>query len=71
GADGLAAYRTIIADLSRLLSDTGRAFLEVGAGQAAKVQDLAAEGGFDSLTHADLAAIERVVELRRPEPGQG
>lgn len=71
GADGLAAYRTIIADLPRLLSDTGRAFLEVGAGQAGQVQDLAAEGGFDSLTHADLAGIERVVELRRPGGSEG
>jgi release factor glutamine methyltransferase len=71
GADGLAAYKTIIADLHRLLSETGRAFLEVGAGQAGAVQDLAAEGGFDSLTHADLAGIERVVELRRPKAGQG
>jgi release factor glutamine methyltransferase len=71
GADGLAAYKTIIADLPRLLSESGRAFLEVGAGQAGTVQDFAAEGGFDSLTHADLAGIERVVELRRPEAGQG
>jgi len=71
GADGLAAYRTIIGDLPRLLSDKGRAFLEVGAGQAGQVQDLAAEGGFDSLTHADLAGIERVVELRRPGGPQG
>lgn len=69
GADGLTAYRTIISDLPRLLATGGRAFLEVGAGQAGAVQDLAAEGGFDSLTHADLAGIERVVELRRPAEG--
>jgi release factor glutamine methyltransferase len=71
GPDGLAAYKAIIADLPRLLRENGRAFLEVGAGQAGQVQDFAAEAGFDSLTHADLAGIERVVELRRPEPGQG
>jgi release factor glutamine methyltransferase len=67
GADGLAAYKAILSDMPRLLADSGRGFLEVGAGQATAVQDLASEAGFDSLTHADLAGIERVVELRRPQ----
>ncbi len=72
GPDGLAAYRAIVADAGRLLSASGRVFLEVGAGQAQAVQDMVAEAGFDSLIHADLAGIERVVELRRPaEPIAG
>lgn len=66
GSDGFAAYRAIVADLGRLLTSGGRAFLEIGAGQAEGVRGLAAENGFTSSFERDLAGIERVAVLARP-----
>ncbi len=69
GEDGLDAYRAIIPDLDRLMAENGRAFLEVGAGQADAVAELGAPAGFVSRRHRDLAGIERVVELARRADG--
>jgi len=69
GQDGLDAYRAIIPDLDRLLAEHGRAFLEVGAGQAGAVAGLGATAGYVSKRHRDLAGIERVVELARRADG--
>lgn len=65
GADGLSAYRRIIADLPRLLAPLGVAVLELGAGQQAAVEALANAAG---LTHeacrADLGGVPRALVLR-------
>ncbi len=64
GADGLAAYRAIIADLPRILAPNGLAVLELGAGQAISVAALAAAAGFSCTLRPDLAGIERAACLR-------
>jgi release factor glutamine methyltransferase len=63
GADGLAAYRSIVADLGRLLKPGGFAVFEVGQGQAAEVAALAALAGFIAETRDDLAGLGRAVTL--------
>ena len=65
GIDGLDAYRAILADLGRLLSEQGRAFLEVGSGQAGAVLALAGGCGFDAVSRRDLAGVDRVIEIWR------
>jgi release factor glutamine methyltransferase len=65
GADGLAAYRVILARLDAILATKGAAFLEVGAGQAQSVSELAEMRDFEAQRHKDLVGIDRVVELRR------
>ncbi|CAN5283400.1 peptide chain release factor N(5)-glutamine methyltransferase [soil metagenome] len=65
GPDGLAAIRTIVADLGRLLGEGGSGFVEIGAGQAAAVAKIAANHGFSTRMITDLAGIERVAFLSR------
>lgn len=65
GADGLDAYRAILADLDRLMARRGRGFLEVGFDQGKKVADLAEEHGFSTRFHRDLGGIDRVIEMFR------
>ncbi|HEV7960763.1 MAG TPA: peptide chain release factor N(5)-glutamine methyltransferase [Rhizomicrobium sp.] len=66
GGDGLAAYHDLAGLLPRLLRPGGLAFLELGQGQAARVELL-----FQGLTvvHVapDLAGIPRVLVLRAPK----
>jgi release factor glutamine methyltransferase len=65
GADGLDAYRLIVADLPRLLAPHGRAVLELGQGQAPAVSALAKLAGLAVLgTHADLGGVERALILQ-------
>jgi release factor glutamine methyltransferase len=67
GADGLDAYRLILADLPRLLRPEGRAVLELGQGQVPAVSALARAAGLEVLgTHADLGGVDRALILRRP-----
>jgi release factor glutamine methyltransferase len=67
GADGLAAYRTIVADARRLLASGAYLVLEVGAGQADAVSALAGAAGLTAIAAtADLAGIRRVVSGRYP-----
>ncbi|MSO89490.1 MAG: peptide chain release factor N(5)-glutamine methyltransferase [Rhodospirillaceae bacterium] len=67
GDDGLACYRALIPDLTRLLAEAGAAFLEIGAGQAAPVASLARNAGLiQSMARKDLAGIDRCLVLRRP-----
>ncbi len=61
GADGLAAYRRIVADVPRLLAAGGHAFVEVGAGQDDAVAGLFAAAGFATSRVEDLAGIPRVI----------
>lgn len=65
GADGLAAYRRIVAGLPRLLAPGGIAILELGIGQAPAVTGLAAAAGLVAQARADLAGIPRALVLRR------
>jgi release factor glutamine methyltransferase len=67
GADGLAAYRTIVTDAGRLLAPGGFLVMEVGVGQADAVSALAGTAGLTAIaTTADLAGIPRVVSARYP-----
>jgi release factor glutamine methyltransferase len=66
GADGLAAYRSIIAALPTLLVPGGVFALEVGRGQDFAVAALAAEAGLSpEQSKMDLNGIARVVWGRR------
>jgi release factor glutamine methyltransferase len=65
GADGLAAYRHIIADLPRLLVPRGVAVLELGQGQQAAVEALARAAGLTpEACRADLGGVPRALVLR-------
>lgn len=60
GPDGLAAYRALAPAFRNLLSATGRAYLELGAGQAEQVSRLMTEAGLTvAAVKQDLAGIER------------
>ncbi len=64
GADGLGAYRAILADLPRLLPPAGVAVLELGFGQAGAVSELAGAQGFRVQDiRADLGGIPRAMVL--------
>jgi release factor glutamine methyltransferase len=63
GPDGLDAYRAILAELPRLLSPDGSAFLEIGSGQDAQVVPMAAGKLFSIRFHRDLPGITRCLEL--------
>ncbi len=65
GADGLDAYRRIIADLPRLLAARGVAVLELGAGQQAAVEALGRAAGLTpEACRADLGGVPRALVLR-------
>lgn len=65
GADGLAAYRTIIGQLAGLLAPGGLAILELGIGQAEPVAALARLAGFGRIeVRCDLSGVERALILR-------
>jgi release factor glutamine methyltransferase len=65
GADGLDAYRAIIAALPALLAPHGVAVLELGQGQAAEVAKLAVASGFPVPgLRQDLGGIARAMVLR-------
>jgi len=65
GADGLSAYRRIIADLPRLLAPKGIAILELGQGQQAAVEALGREANLTpEACRADLGGVPRALVLR-------
>ncbi|MGD9815674.1 MAG: peptide chain release factor N(5)-glutamine methyltransferase [Hyphomonadaceae bacterium] len=61
GADGLFAYRSIFAGLDRVLAPGGTYAVEVGAGQAPAVVELAVGMGLSAAVRADLAGVPRVI----------
>jgi release factor glutamine methyltransferase len=65
GPDGLAAYRVIVADLSRVLTQSGVAVLELGKNQEAAVTAFACAGGLavDGPARCDLSGIKRALVL--------
>jgi release factor glutamine methyltransferase len=63
GTCGLTAYRAIIAALPQLLTPSGSAVLEVGAGQFNAVCRIATAAGFRVDGRRDLAKITRAIIL--------
>lgn len=62
GADGLAAYRTLMPHIKRCLANDGIAVLELGADQAGDVSAVAERHGLAVVKlQADLAGIERAL----------
>ena len=64
GNCGLTAYRVLIAALPRLLTRSGAAVLELGAGQFDAVGAIAATAGLRIDSRMDLAGITRAIILR-------
>ncbi len=64
GADGTAAYQTIIAALPGLLSPNSAAIIELGLNQAEPVAALAHAAGFATKSRPDLAGIPRALIIR-------
>lgn len=65
GADGLDAYRAIVAELPRLLSERGVAIVELGLGQEEAVVKLAREAGLyvNGPARRDLGGVPRALVL--------
>jgi release factor glutamine methyltransferase len=62
GGDGLAAYRSILRDVRRVLAPSGRLLLEIGAGQGAAVAALCRTAGLHAVTVLqDMDGRDRVV----------
>ncbi len=61
GADGLTAYRAILAALPSLLAPGGVAILELGIGQQAEIVALATKAGFQTASRPDLAGHPRAL----------
>ena len=65
GADGLDAYRSLMEALPGLLTPGGVAILEIGAGQARAISDLARAAGLrPGAARPDLAGVERALPVR-------
>lgn len=72
GVDGLDAYRAILADLPRILLPDGVAVLELGAGQAADVSQVAAARRLALVElRQDLGGVARAMVLRHAEKTVG
>ncbi len=63
GADGLDAYRAIIAALPGLLAPGGLAVLEAGIGQAEAIAALGVQVGLSATSRTDLGRIDRAILL--------
>jgi release factor glutamine methyltransferase len=68
GADGGDAYRAIIPALPAVLEAGGVAILEIGAGQAEMVGEIARSSGLGVSLRRDLAGIPRAISVLIP-PG--
>ncbi|MCB9959426.1 MAG: peptide chain release factor N(5)-glutamine methyltransferase [Rhodospirillaceae bacterium] len=65
GPDGLAAYRSIVADLPRLMRPDGCAVLEIGSDQADAVAEIVNSAGLAlAAIRADLAGRNRALVVR-------
>jgi release factor glutamine methyltransferase len=68
GADGLDAYRAILADAGGLLAPGGALVLEIGYDQEPALQAMAPAAGFAvERTARDLGGHPRAVVIRRPQ----
>lgn len=61
GTDGLDDYAILIPKIPALLSVTGIAIFEIGAGQEPSVTAIADSGGLTTVAYADLAGIPRAL----------
>jgi release factor glutamine methyltransferase len=67
GSDGLAVFRRLLPQAALALTPGGSVLLEVGAGQAAALADLAREAGFCLVAvHKDLSQKDRIVAATLP-----
>jgi release factor glutamine methyltransferase len=68
GADGLAAYREIIAESPRLLAPGGTLIVEAGCGQSGPISQMMEASGLTSIRppKVDLAGVPRAVSGRKP-----
>ncbi len=66
GADGLNDYHVLIPQLPALLAEDGIAVIEIGAGQADSVRQIAQASGFLVEQHLDLGGRVRALVLRFP-----
>ncbi len=65
GSDGIASYRKILPDIRRMLSKSGRAFLEIDPDIASAVQTLAERVGLRVMAvRRDLGARQRCLVLQ-------
>ncbi|WP_309621473.1 peptide chain release factor N(5)-glutamine methyltransferase [Novosphingobium sp.] len=64
GPEGLDDYRVLIPQLPALLAGGGIAMIEIGATQAGPVGAIAAQAGFATALHHDLAERPRALELK-------
>lgn len=70
GPDGLDAMRALGPVLGGVLAPSGRAFLEIGAGQCAAVVKIVMSCGLDVRQMTpDLSGVPRCLEIGRPGPG--
>ncbi len=68
GEDGLDAYRALLPAVTAHLSPEGVVLVEIGAGQAPAVLELAARAGLaEAVTRRDLSGTERVIMARRAQ----
>jgi release factor glutamine methyltransferase len=66
GPDGLAAYRELAPHLANALTEKGRAFVEVGRGQAEAAATIFSSSGLETLSVVpDLSGIPRCLVLER------
>ena len=69
GADGLACYREIAAELPRLLKDDGVALFEAGAGQIGEISAFLEMAGLEIAgVERDFGGHERAVAARARGP---
>lgn len=65
GPEGLNDYRIIIPALTKLLTQTGVAILEIGRDQAQTVSEIASKSGFSAEIRKDLGGRPRALILNR------
>ncbi|MBX3026475.1 peptide chain release factor N(5)-glutamine methyltransferase [bacterium] len=66
GADGLDVIRRVVAGAPSRLAPAGALLVEIGAGQAAAAQALAAAAGLAARVAPDLAGIPRLLVAQHP-----
>lgn len=67
GPDGLSVIRRLLPEVARVLRPGGSMLMEVGAGQAAVVQQCTQKAGFAfTRVHKDLSQKDRIVEATMP-----
>ena len=70
GADGLDAYRNVLAEVSDILSNAGWVVLEVGIHQADPVTEIARNLGLvEGPRQCDIAGIDRALSFHKKSVG--